>query len=268
MSGWKDRAWQLEPLHGETGNEYQDRVNRQYFQEQILENQEYWFRLGMIPDFHGKAVLDFGCGHGALSLDIALKGAAEVVGVDLDLDRINFARQNIKTQHPESAPRISFLARDVTKTDWSDRFDYIVSKDAIEHIDDLPPVFKAFAEILKPGGALILGFGPLYYSPYGDHTRLSLPLLWIHAYLPERLALAWASRRQGRKIASVSALGLNKLTPRQFRSLLATGPWHIDFLRYNRGHNALMPVFRALRRIPFFEKYFTISIYTFLSCVK
>lgn len=264
MSGWKQRAWHLTPLPDETESEYLNRVDKQYFREQILETAEYWSRLGQTPDFTGKSVLDFGCGHGALSVDIALKGATEVVGVDLDLHRVDFARHNAGAEYPDLATKLSFLAQDVTKTDWPARFDYIVSKDTIEHIDDLNSVFDAFARSLKPGGLLILGFSPLYHSPHGDHTRLALPLPWLHAYLPERWALKWASRRQGRTIATVGELGLNKLTPDQFRALLKNPTFQIAFMHYNRGDNFLMPLFRALRRIPILEKYFTISIYACL----
>jgi 2-polyprenyl-3-methyl-5-hydroxy-6-metoxy-1,4-benzoquinol methylase len=65
--------------------------DRAYFHAQLQSNIEFWRRFGRQPDFEGKAVLDLGCGHGALSIDAARNGAT-VLGIDLDADRIEFAK--------------------------------------------------------------------------------------------------------------------------------------------------------------------------------
>ena len=60
----------------------QENIN--YFNHQKIENKKFWERLGGKPNFEGKKVLDFGCGHGALSIEIAQSGADKVLGVDIE----------------------------------------------------------------------------------------------------------------------------------------------------------------------------------------
>ena len=49
-----------------------------YFNFGKIENEKFWRRLGGKPDLKNKSVLDFGCGHGALCVDIAQSAAKTV----------------------------------------------------------------------------------------------------------------------------------------------------------------------------------------------
>jgi hypothetical protein len=131
-------------------------------------------------------------------------------------------------------------------------------------VNDLTDVLACLARLLKPGGLLAVGFSPLYYSPKGDHGRFDLPIPWLHAFLPERWVLRWASMKKGRAIASASDVGLNKLTPRQFREYVNNPQWSIRVIRYNRGKQWFMRVARIIRHLPLVERYFTINIYAIL----
>jgi 2-polyprenyl-3-methyl-5-hydroxy-6-metoxy-1,4-benzoquinol methylase len=48
--------------------------------------------LALLPDAHGRRVLDLGCGAGQLARYLATHGAAEVVGVDLSERMLELAR--------------------------------------------------------------------------------------------------------------------------------------------------------------------------------
>ena len=45
------------------------------------------------PNFENKTVLDFGCGYGTLSVEIAESGAKKVLGIDLEEKNIEFAEK-------------------------------------------------------------------------------------------------------------------------------------------------------------------------------
>src|SRR5690242_5404402 len=83
-----------------------DSVHLSYFVEQIDSNREFWQRFGRRPRVDGLRVLDLGCGHGAMTLDLARAGAS-VVGVELDGERAAFAERHLLRTAPELAERVS-----------------------------------------------------------------------------------------------------------------------------------------------------------------
>lgn len=233
-------------------------------------NKEFWKRLGSF-DFDGKKVLDLGCGAGAMSLDIVEKGASEVVGIDIDEGRVNFANNNISKNFPNYSSRISFrsisLAEISVDAGFSDKFDVVVSKDAFEHIDNLPEVMRQIAAILNKDGVLLTGFGPLYFSPFGDHGRYlnhkTRKVPWL-PLIPEFMLFRLVSGFHTSPIRSAGQLGLNKLKPKDFREIIYDQGWNIKELNYNRGERAGMKLMRWLRMIPMLESLFTVNIYAHL----
>ena len=231
-----------------------------YFADQRASNQEYWTRFGSSPDWAGKRVLDVGCGHGAMSVEIAQAGA-EVRGVDLDEERIRFAQRNVTEKYPELAERLRFDFVDAAELPTDEPFDVIVSKDTFEHVGDLPALLVALHALLKPGGVLYAGFSPLYYSPYGDHGRTGMKLPWAHAVLPERLVLKRAARHQDMTVGNLMDLGLNGNTSRDFLAAFEGSPLRVAEIAFNRGDKRLLTVLDRLRKYPRLEKFATVSIY-------
>ncbi len=261
------QPWAVAAQPSETPQMLAQRRNRAYFDWQIDDTQGFWHRIGETVDFENARVLEIGCGHGALSVDIAKRGAAEVVGLDLDPERIEFAQGHAAAEYPALHRRVRFECRDVAELAGRETFDFIVSKDTFEHILDLPGAVVQFQRLLKPGGRLVVGTSPLYYSPFGDHHRyLGKRIPWIAA-LPEPMLFSVASRRSGTPIRSAGDVGLNKMTPAQFRSQFQLPTWRVEFIGYNRGDKKFMSAFRALRTVGALEKYFTVGIYSIITRV-
>ena len=100
-------------MYGDVEN-YEDAAA--YFHGQLTKsNPEFWSRCGGQPDLRGKRVLEVGCGHGALSVDMARRGAI-VVGVDLNEWRVNFASELAQSRYPELASRLRFSATPVEES--------------------------------------------------------------------------------------------------------------------------------------------------------
>lgn len=234
----------------------------QYFEGQAASNAEYWRRFGATPEWTGKRVLDVGCGHGAMSIEIAQAGGS-VLGVDLDEGRIAFANRVLAQRFPQLLERVTFRAVDATTLPVDQRFDVIVSKDTFEHVADVASLLKALgARLVRPDGRIYAGFSPLYYSPFGDHGRTGLKVPWLHAVLPKQAVYLAAARHNGHPVASLVDIGLNGDTPDQFRVAFANSGLRLVDIAYNRGEKRLLPTLeKARRRFPRLDRFTTVSIY-------
>lgn len=238
-----------------------DAEHAAYYHDQLASTAEFWRRFGRTPEVRGRRILDIGCGHGAMSIGLAERGG-EVVGVDPHSPRIEWARRNLEENHPDL--KVRFLPIESTQLPPTERFDLVVSKDTFEHVEDLESLLVDLRQRLQPGGELWVGFSPLYYSPWGDHRRAGLGLPWAHALLPRRV-VHWAARRKtGRPISHLCDIGLNGLTPVEFRRFVAMCGMSIESIAYNSGDKRFLRVMSKLRRVPWLERYTTVSIYAVL----
>jgi SAM-dependent methyltransferase len=249
-------------------SEYKAKSLRHFKHQMEVSNKEYWKRLG-IANLKGKRVIEIGCGFGALSVSMASLGAEKVVAFDIEEERIKFAKSNLEENYPEFVEIVEFHCislNDISSDDlFTDQFDLAVSKDAFEHVDNLSKMMQQIMLLLKSGGALLSGFGPLYFSPYGDHGRYlnhqHKKIPWL-PLIPEFILFPLVSVYLKRNIHHARDLGLNKLTPKQFRQIVSTQQWTPEYLHYNRGNRKGMSVMRFLRKIPLLEAIFTVNIYT------
>lgn len=234
---------------------------RQYFEEQAASNREFWRRLGVAPEWAGKRVLDLGCGHGALSVELAQAGAS-VLGIDLDEGRIAFANRNLAQRFPQLLNRVTFQAVDAAALPAEQLFDAVVTKDTFEHVADVESLLKTLGQHLTPDGLIYAGFSPLYYSPFGDHGRTGLKIPWAHAVLPKRLVLASAARHNRHPVNSLLDIGLNGNTPEEFRVAFNNSGLRLQDIAYNRGDKRLLPTLeKARRKLRRLDKFTTVSIY-------
>jgi ubiquinone/menaquinone biosynthesis C-methylase UbiE len=100
----------------------------------------------------GQTVLEIGAGTGRFTMLIAPR-VRHVTAVDISG---NMLRQLAAKIEKERLGNIRQIHGDFMKIDFSERFDLIVGFSAIEYIKDEEALFKKVAELLKPGGRLVL----------------------------------------------------------------------------------------------------------------
>ncbi len=99
------------------------------------------------------AILDAGCGSGVFSYELAKRHPeAKVTGVELEPDLVARANEIAKRAHLSNC---SFQEGDVTKLDFEDQFDLVVSVDNFEHVEDDIAAMRTLLHALHPGGRLV-----------------------------------------------------------------------------------------------------------------
>lgn len=233
------------------------------FDEVKDQNQGFLSRFPGFPlSLEGLKILEIGCGHGALCYELAQKGAALVVGADLDAKRIEFAQKHLAEIDPQTNERLSFIARDINEL-ADNEFDMIVSKSTFEHVMDLEAMLTTIARLLKPGGKLYSGFGPLYNSFDGDH-QLITRIPWGHLLLPEKMQLRKFYKKTGNKVYEKEDMTFNMLPFREYDRIFRESEFHIEYLKVNAGGNPIMKIFSTLRFNALFRELFSRNIYCVL----
>ncbi len=239
------------------------------------ENAQFWERLGEKPDFSGARVLEIGSGWGSLAIEAALAGASRVVGLDLKPDLVAFAADHVREAFPELEGKVHFFCLELKEVAEGD-FDLALAKDTFEHVLDLEGLLRDLAQRLRPGGRVYAGFGPLYWSPYGDHDRRRVAfrhlglvgralaaIPWGHLFF-ERAIVRAHNRARGGSAASMRDLGLNRMPFREYRAIFLRSGFEIVKLLTNRGLRGPARIFRLLSRFRPFEDYATVNVYCVL----
>jgi 2-polyprenyl-6-hydroxyphenyl methylase/3-demethylubiquinone-9 3-methyltransferase len=99
-------------------------------------------------DWHGKTVLDLGCGGGFMSEALAMRGAT-VTGIDVAASAIAIASEHAASQNLP----IRYLKAGGECLPLADQsMDAVVCVDVLEHVADLDAVLREIKRVLKPQG--------------------------------------------------------------------------------------------------------------------
>lgn len=168
----------------------------------------------------GKVVIDFGCGPGRESVEMAQRGAARVIGLDLREDVLGEARR------AAAAAGVAEKCLFATATD--EKADVIVSLDAFEHFEDPAGVLRVMRGLVKDDGRALIEFGPTWYHPLGGHLFSVFP--WAHLVFTEKALIRWRSgfKSDGATRFGEVAGGLNQMTIRRFERLVAESDFRVE----------------------------------------
>lgn len=181
---------------------------------------EALFGASLWEEIRGKRVVDFGCGEGAEAIELAGRGAREVVGIDNRESVLNVARA--------AAERAGVADRCRFASATDERADVVLSLDAFEHFADPAGVLGAMRRLLKPDGCVLAVFGPTWYHPYGGHLFSVFP--WAHLVFTERALIRWRSdfKTDGATRFHEVEGGLNGMTVRRFRRLVEESEFRFE----------------------------------------
>lgn len=124
----------------------------------------------MCSQVAGNEVLDIGCSQGIIAILLAREGK-RVVGVDVDADALDFARQHLGEEEAEVQERVEFLHGDATELALdADSFDTVLLGEVLEHLLYPERVTAEAARVLRPGGRAVITV-PYGLFRYSDHKE-------------------------------------------------------------------------------------------------
>ena len=106
--------------------------------------------VGLLAPQAGERILDVGCGTGALTAEIADRGA-EILGVDQSEEMISQARKKF--------PALKFEVLDARQLRFDAKFDAVFSNAVLHWIPEAEQVIAGVAQALKSRGRFVAEFG-------------------------------------------------------------------------------------------------------------
>lgn len=127
-----------------TDAEYRERIDR--FGTRLADN-------GLADGFLANMdCLDLGCGHANFDHALLAAGARRVIGVDVGLASLVYARA-ARVRLGVPADRLDFCIANVKRTPFADaHFDFVLQNGVFHHLDDEDSAYRELARVLKPGG--------------------------------------------------------------------------------------------------------------------
>lgn len=106
--------------------------------------------FSLLPDLHGKKVLDLGCGFGEHCRCFVEEGAALVTGIDISEKMLAAAKKE------NSDPKISYIRMPMEEiAQLKGQFDVVVSSLAFHYVEDFAGVVKDVYNKLCEGGVFV-----------------------------------------------------------------------------------------------------------------
>lgn len=215
--------------------------------------------------------LDMGCGTGELTIALAKLGCRRVTGVDIVPRNIATCRR--LAERLGVGDRVEFLCQDLNGWVPPEKFDVLLSFDALEHIDTPDRFLRKMADFVSPKGIVVLAFGPLFHSPFGDHQwdfyRLQIP--WRGTLFSEKAQLR-VRRECFRPTDAAESFkdvvcGMNLMRYSEFLRFVRDAGWQLSFLDVNpflKRIPLLHGVSNTFTRVLLLRDYCVHSIYAIL----
>jgi ubiquinone/menaquinone biosynthesis C-methylase UbiE len=133
-------------------------------QEQYRLNrfQLWYLEHGSVAPFLGKRVLEFGCGHGRMAIE--LQGYKSYLGIDFCSDLVRIGLERLA--HAGLTERAQLVVSDcLTFEGPKEYFDVVCSLGLFEFVEDPPAMLRKMYFHLRPGGTLFIDArhaSPLY----------------------------------------------------------------------------------------------------------
>jgi ubiquinone/menaquinone biosynthesis C-methylase UbiE len=232
-------------------------------------------RSGGYFDWRGKRIVDLACGGGDLAIYLAMNGAEEAYGVDIQEHHIKLADSAAEQMDVHN---VKFICEDFHNWETTEKFDYVLTYEALDHIPNIGPTMQKMASLLAPGGRIINFAAGFWKAPVGadhcdDFMRVHIPWTQLLFTDEARLTVRREKFRPNDPATSFRDIrgGLSMYTYSEYKQAISDAglrivEWDINYqLKYIRRGWLYRPFSAMLTRIPWLGEYFTFSVMSVLS---
>ncbi len=151
-------------------------------------------------EINGRDVLEIGCSSGALLESLRRRGAARLVGIDIDEAAISYGRARYQ---------VDLRCADLESTGLGDdQFDIVIMIDVLEHFADTAGFFRMAAARVRPGGGMIISTPNAAAAERAGRRWAYLARSLEHVSYPSVESLKWLARDCGLELTRASSEGL------------------------------------------------------------
>ena len=146
--------------------------------------QRFQFTMANCEPIKGRTFLDVGCGNALYSLELARKGAAKVVGIDISEVMIGLCKQSSDAEN--LSDRCTFIQTDLIEYKPESKFDVSFGIGLFDYIRDPLPVLRKMREVSTDKA--IMAFPRLYtWRAPVRKVRLTLKGCDVYFYSAARI---------------------------------------------------------------------------------
>jgi ubiquinone/menaquinone biosynthesis C-methylase UbiE len=100
--------------------------------------------------------LEVGAGHGLFTAEtLHCFPSLEMTVIDISETSLNLAREMLSTFHIDSSP-VCFTLGDYLKTQLTEKFDFIIMGEVLEHVNDAPDFMRRTRQLIRENGTVFL----------------------------------------------------------------------------------------------------------------
>jgi len=155
-------------------NEWTTEDWKRKLKQQAEETREYRYKIYERADLKNKKkILDVGCGTGAITADIASLTSGEVIGLDIDPEKLKQAEILLS-----DLPNVTLMEGDVLNLSFEDEtFDLVVFNILLMYIKDKQKAVDEMTRVTKKGGIVLATLEPDYAGIIEYPENPATPLL-------------------------------------------------------------------------------------------
>lgn len=206
-------------------------------------------------------IMDLGCGTGSVALYIAgkLGRKSEVLGIDINEDRLLCASERLKILENEIGSKLNctFRKENVLSLNREGKFDLVYLEETLHHMEPRCEIVKKIADLIKDEGVLIISEANAYN-----------PFMQLHLFT--KRGFKTIKNKIGQN-GQTFLYGVERImTPKRVTKLFGENGLHVKTLRYlkvassklgklaDKNNFSIMDVEKAICKIPFVRSIFSI----------